>query len=65
MRAKLNRRTVAALRPAEAPYDVRDTAISGFLMADTATKPSLARRPQGVVLPVPHGAGETDTDQAR
>ncbi len=32
MRAKLNQRTVAALEPSETPYDVRDTAISGFLM---------------------------------
>jgi integrase len=44
MRAKLNRRTVAALRPAEAPYDVRDTAISGFLMR---IQPRSHRSPEG------------------
>lgn len=32
MRAKLNHRTVAALRPRQTPYDVRDTEIKGFLM---------------------------------
>lgn len=32
MRARLNHRTVAALEPARTPYDVRDTALSGFLM---------------------------------
>ena len=44
MRAKLNRRTVAALRPADAPYDVRDTAISGFLMR---VQPPSDRSPEG------------------
>jgi integrase len=32
MRAKLNHRTVAALESAKAPFDVRDTALSGFLL---------------------------------
>jgi len=44
MRAKLNQRTVAALEPAERPYDVRDTAISGFLIR---VQPRSPRSPEG------------------
>ena len=34
MRAKLNQRTVAALEPSKTPYDIRDTAITGFSGGD-------------------------------
>ncbi len=44
MRAKLNHRTVAALEAAETPYDVRDTALSGFLLR---VQPRSEKSPHG------------------
>jgi integrase len=44
MRAKLNQRTVSGLEPAEKPYDVRDTAISGFLLR---VQPRTQKTPEG------------------
>ena len=44
MRTKLNQTTVAALKPARTPYDVRDTAIAGFLLR---VQPPSQRSPQG------------------
>jgi site-specific recombinase XerD len=44
VRAKLNKRTVAALEPARAPYDVRDTDLHGFLVR---VQPRGKRSPSG------------------
>jgi integrase len=44
MRAKLNQRTVSALQPSGAPYDVRDTSIAGFLLR---VQPKSQKSPDG------------------
>jgi hypothetical protein len=44
MRAKLNRRTIAALRVEAAPYDCRDVDLKGFLLR---VQPRTSKSPQG------------------